>query len=706
MKRFSAAVAALLALFVAAPALAQTKALPPGEIRANGDITFGNALKLGKREGNKTVITPDTLQILGPGSTGDASAMSAAAPGAAAARTLADLVGFAAGNTPTIATLRALPTAPLVGNLTVSVAGYYAAADGGGGTFAWSPTSTAADDGVVTIKPTAVSGAGRWQRVLAGPLSIRMAGARGDGVADDGPSIRAAYVAAAALGNRDLTCPSGTYRIASTINMTNGVVVSGGRDCVIKAANNGPTTLFEVGDKGNGVDGVGFRGVKFDGNRSNNPLGSQVIIHLRFALNSFVRDCEFVEGASIGAAGYGDNQDFSGNIFRNFRDLGIVFYGFNNPSKNLTIKNNQFYGAMGHAANASFVDGFDFSGNYAKGTVVGQRNGLAVNVSGNTVTYAAGGTNFASILPGQFLVLGGGGEWLITGKTNDNVITVEPNVNGNPPQGNSRGAMVGSGDFFGLDAMRNGTFANNTMIDAATYGMGLGATSVIDTYGVSLTGNTVLRVGKYGINVDGGGVGRKTTNVSIVGNTLVDAGVGADQVDPSERNAIVLTKNQGALDKIFIAGNAASSDTVAYGPTLNWLYLMPNLDPGTVFLGRNTSTTQLGNQIANDVKSISLTGWGTGATTDSISSTGTQVSFRVVGKSGITAVPKGVVSKVTDSGSNPVVTGSIFSAAGGNVDTRYPIFTGGSGKGLWTFAFQQPTAPGADTILVLSLTSN
>lgn len=76
MKRFSAAVAALLALFDAAPALAQTKALPPGEIRPNGDITFGNALKLGKREGNKTVITPDTLQILGPGSTGDATMMS------------------------------------------------------------------------------------------------------------------------------------------------------------------------------------------------------------------------------------------------------------------------------------------------------------------------------------------------------------------------------------------------------------------------------------------------------------------------------------------------------------------------------------------------------------------------------------------------------------------------------------------------------
>ncbi|MBB5762180.1 hypothetical protein HNR01_001800 [Methylorubrum rhodesianum] len=49
MKRFLAPLLALVAL--GAPALAQTRALPPGEIRANGDITFGNTLKLGRREG-------------------------------------------------------------------------------------------------------------------------------------------------------------------------------------------------------------------------------------------------------------------------------------------------------------------------------------------------------------------------------------------------------------------------------------------------------------------------------------------------------------------------------------------------------------------------------------------------------------------------------------------------------------------------------
>jgi hypothetical protein len=77
MKRLLTPLFALVAL--TAPALAQTRALPPGEIRANGDITFGNALKLGNKDpvSKKTIITPDTLQILGSGSTGDASLMSA-----------------------------------------------------------------------------------------------------------------------------------------------------------------------------------------------------------------------------------------------------------------------------------------------------------------------------------------------------------------------------------------------------------------------------------------------------------------------------------------------------------------------------------------------------------------------------------------------------------------------------------------------------
>ncbi|MCY1643266.1 glycosyl hydrolase family 28-related protein [Methylorubrum sp. SL192] len=85
------AAACLVLLAFVAPSFAQNRAPNGGEVLSDGTISFGTDLpKLGRREGNKTVITPDTLQILGPGSTGDTSAMSyiVAKPGAVA-RTLA-----------------------------------------------------------------------------------------------------------------------------------------------------------------------------------------------------------------------------------------------------------------------------------------------------------------------------------------------------------------------------------------------------------------------------------------------------------------------------------------------------------------------------------------------------------------------------------------------------------------------------------------
>jgi hypothetical protein len=643
------------------------------------------------------------ISAVGPtGFTGPAGGVSVTAPGASSPRTLADLAGFVAGNTPTIATLRTLPVAPLVSNVSVAISGYYAAADGGGGTFTWAPASTAADDGGSVIKPAGVSGAGRWVRVVNGPLSIRMFGAKGDGATNDGPSIRAAYLATTALGGRALRCPAGTFIIGSTVAPTSGVTFEGGRDCIVKSAGDGPAVLFDA----DGTSNVGFRGIKVDGTRANNPTNGQVAIHLRFAVNSFVRDCEFISIPSIAVAGYGDGQDFSSNDFHDVRDLAIVFYGFNNPSRNLTIKSNRVTGSMGHAINASFVDGFDISGNYARGTVIGQHNGLAVNVSGTTVTYAAGDRAFDGLLPGQFLVMGGGGEWQITSIVNDRTLTVAPNSVGNPPQGNGQTAMIGSGDFYGLDAVRNGIFSNNTGMDGATYGMGISSTSAFDSYNVTISGVLMVRTGKYGINVDGGGLGRTTSNISIVGSTLIDTGAGADAIDGGEKNAIVLTKNKGTIKDIFISGNVTSPANPSYGPTQYWLSVDPNMPAGSVFLGKNTSTTQFGNAILNDVKSIDLTGWGSTAKTDSVVSTGTQVSFRVVGSSGITALPAGTVNKITDSGKSPVVTGSIWSAGGNNVDTRYPIFTGGTAAGAWRFTFQTPTAPGADTALVLSLSSN
>jgi len=70
--------------------------------------------------------------------------------------------------------------------------GYYAAGDGGGNSFYWSSTSTATDNGGTVIKPTAVSGAGRWLAVNPYAVNVRQFGAKGDGSFDDTSYVQAA----------------------------------------------------------------------------------------------------------------------------------------------------------------------------------------------------------------------------------------------------------------------------------------------------------------------------------------------------------------------------------------------------------------------------------------------------------------------------------------------------------------------------------
>jgi hypothetical protein len=62
------------------------------------------------------------------------------------------------------------------------VQSYYGDGLYGGGWFRWDPASAVADDGGIFIKPTAVSGAGRWCRVFIGNLDACMWGCKADAV--------------------------------------------------------------------------------------------------------------------------------------------------------------------------------------------------------------------------------------------------------------------------------------------------------------------------------------------------------------------------------------------------------------------------------------------------------------------------------------------------------------------------------------------
>jgi hypothetical protein len=82
------------------------------------------------------------------------------------------------------------------------VMGYYAPGDGGGGLFYYESASTEADNNGTIIKPTSVTGAGRWKRadvVSSIYVNARWFGVRGNGTTVDTTDVRAAFNYAASV---------------------------------------------------------------------------------------------------------------------------------------------------------------------------------------------------------------------------------------------------------------------------------------------------------------------------------------------------------------------------------------------------------------------------------------------------------------------------------------------------------------------------
>ena len=133
--------------------------------------------------------------------------------------------------------------------------GYYSAGDGGGNSFYWDSTSVATDNGGTVIKPTAVSGAGRWLAVDTSYINVKQFGAVGDGVADDTAEIQAADNYAGPLG-LPIVLPHAEYFLTKSAALSSSVI--GNASKIIVAASSNFAVFDFVSPSGKSVCGLRF----------------------------------------------------------------------------------------------------------------------------------------------------------------------------------------------------------------------------------------------------------------------------------------------------------------------------------------------------------------------------------------------------------------------------------------------------------------
>jgi hypothetical protein len=97
----------------------------------------------------------------------------------------------------------------------------YSVGDGGSNLFVWSSASTAADNSINVIKPTAVSGAGRWLSATK-TLKLEQCGCNGDGVFNNSTALANAATVAVSDGLHLVGSTAKTYLISgSDVNLRN-----------------------------------------------------------------------------------------------------------------------------------------------------------------------------------------------------------------------------------------------------------------------------------------------------------------------------------------------------------------------------------------------------------------------------------------------------------------------------------------------------
>ena len=272
----------------------------------------------------------------------------------------------------------------------------------------WSEASTATDDGDAVVKPTSVTGAGRWLTFVAshdadlaasggsalvgflqagtGAVARTVQGklrdvqvtpqdfsAVADGSTDDILAINKAVDYLVGLGGGVLFFPEGTYMVSSAVKLRDNIVYHGaGCGSIIKARSNSVDNVFAEATPAAAYTGIVMRDLAIDGNRANvafpvddangNGIRLNQVSHSRFQ-NLYIHDVVY-NGISI----YNASND---NVVENCRIEDVGKTGVSGGSHNGVfiefganrncIKNNRIVTTRDHGVfhNANGADASD-----------------------------------------------------------------------------------------------------------------------------------------------------------------------------------------------------------------------------------------------------------------------------------------------------------------------------------------------------------
>ena len=490
--------------------------------------------------------------------------------------------------------------------------GYYAAGDGGGNSFYWDGTSAATDNGGTIIKPTFVSGAGRWLAVNPDVCNIKQFGANG--------SINdTAYVTAAvAACKRVYITGNHTYLFDNVpIFDDSKIVFTGGAKIGLRSGGSG-FAFVSTGTSGTHKNRIRIENGRIDGGntllgllsatytddiklircRADN-LGATTILQGQLAGFANCSDI-LIDNGYCKTACYGvsftscTNVLVQGGVYKSLARDGVLFYNNTTSCKAVGVH----------------IDGYNSLNENGRAGIhfYGGSNGLA---TGCTVSNSLGTTtDTGAIRFRDFFgfsctanIINSASVGILTNHIGDFTATAETGS----ISSNYINTCVNEGIF--IASTGRCVVSNNVIRNTTKDGIFIGANShncVVSANTISETVNTTARAIVVGSN-----------NTTVIGNNcLIDSALGASNIPQIgysgtggiiDSNVFSTASNANLAIRIYSGGSARIGQSNAYGTGITTELVNNGTEIGYFATTIGTSNTAIAHGLNYIPNNISIT---------------------------------------------------------------------------------------------------